>query len=206
MENNYYVYAYVRLDTNTYFYIGKGKCGRCFVLNNRSEYFMNIINKVDCAIEILYDNLTEDEAFQLEVDVIYDLVFNEGYSIEIKGIDKNTNGQHLVNCTWGGEGASGRHYIPSQSTIEKLKKSLKGKTPFNKGIPRNEWMSEEGQRIMKETHRWNIENNPNYGMRGKHHSGESKVKMRESKLGSTPNMSYEDKKRRGQKKRNSNKQ
>ena len=25
MENIYYVYAYIRLDTNTYFYIGKGK-------------------------------------------------------------------------------------------------------------------------------------------------------------------------------------
>ena len=104
MEDNYYVYAYVRLDTNTFFYIGKGKKKRYLNINSRSDHFKNIINKTECAVEILYDNLTEDEAFQLEVDTIYDLVFNEGYGIDIIGI--NNDEYYLVNCTWGGEGAS----------------------------------------------------------------------------------------------------
>ena len=117
MENNYYVYGYVRLDTNTYFYIGKGKDNRYLRLDNRKQHFKNIFNKVDCVVEILYDNLTENEAFQLEVDTIYDLVFNEGYSIDIKGIKKNSNGCHLVNCTWGGEGTSGLSIKQSQETI-----------------------------------------------------------------------------------------
>lgn len=90
----------MRLDTNTYFYIGKGKDNRCLRLDNRKQHFMNILNKVPCVVEILKDNLTEDEALQLEVDIIYDLVFNEGYSIDIKGISKNANGCHLVNMTW----------------------------------------------------------------------------------------------------------
>ena len=118
-ERKYYVYGYIRLDTNTYFYIGKGKDNRYLRLDNRKQHFMNIYNKVECAVEILYDNLTEDEAFQLEVDTIYDLVFNEGYSIDIKGIRKNTNGCHLVNCTWGGEGTSGLSIKQSQETIDK---------------------------------------------------------------------------------------
>lgn len=117
-ENKYYVYGYIRLDTNTYFYIGKGKDNRYLRLDNRKQHFMNIFNKVECAVEILYDNLTEDEAFKLEVDTIYDLVFNEGYSIDIKGIKKNTNGCHLVNCTWGGEGTSGLSIKQSQKTID----------------------------------------------------------------------------------------
>ena len=119
MENKYYVYGYIRLDTNTYFYIGKGKDNRYLRLDNRKQHFMNIYNKVECVVEILYDNLTEEEAFQLEVDTIYDLVFNEGYSIDIKGIKKNTNGCHLVNCTWGGEGSSGLSVKQSQETIDK---------------------------------------------------------------------------------------
>ena len=119
MENNYYVYAYVRLDTNTFFYIGKGKDNRYLRLDNRKQHFMNIFNKVPCVVEILKDNLTEDEAFQLEVDTIYDLVFNEGYSIDIKGIKRNDNGCHLVNCTWGGEGTSGLSIKQSQETIDK---------------------------------------------------------------------------------------
>lgn len=118
-ENKYYVYGYIRLDTNTYFYIGKGKDNRYLRLDNRKQHFMSILNKVECVVEILYDNLTEDEAFQLEVDTIYDLVFNEGYSIDIKGIKKNTNGCHLVNCTWGGEGTSGLSIKQSQETIDK---------------------------------------------------------------------------------------
>ena len=118
-ENKYYVYGYIRLDTNTYFYIGKGKDNRYLRLDNRKQHFMSILNKVECVVEILYDNLTEDEALQLEVDTIYDLVFNEGYSIDIKGIKKNTNGCHLVNCTWGGEGTSGLSIKQSQETIDK---------------------------------------------------------------------------------------
>lgn len=118
-EKIYYVYAYVRLDTNTYFYIGKGKDNRYLRLDNRKQHFMNIFNKVPCVVEILKDNLTEDEAFQLEVDTIYDLVFNEGYSIDIKGIKRNDNDCHLVNCTWGGEGTSGLSIKQSQETIDK---------------------------------------------------------------------------------------
>ena len=34
MENNYYVYGYLRLD-------------------NRNQHFMNILNKEECAVEIL---------------------------------------------------------------------------------------------------------------------------------------------------------
>ena len=44
MENIFYVYGYIRLDTNTYFYIGKGKNNRCKRLDNRKQHFMNIFN------------------------------------------------------------------------------------------------------------------------------------------------------------------
>lgn len=88
---------------------------------------MNIINKTDCAVEILYDNLTEEEAFRLEMETINDLVFNEGYSINIKDIDKNDDGKHLVNFTWGGEGTSGLSIKQSQETIEKRAKKNTGK-------------------------------------------------------------------------------
>lgn len=88
-ENKYYVYGYIRLDTNTYFYIGKGKNNRYLNIDNRSNHFKNILNKTNCVVEILYKNLTEKEAFQLEMDTIDDLVFNEGYGIDIIGINNN---------------------------------------------------------------------------------------------------------------------
>ena len=107
MEKEYYVYAYVRLDTNTFFYIGKGKNNRYIRLDNRKQHFMNIFNSVDCAVEILYDNLTEKDSFKLEIETIEDLVFNEGYSIDIPNFCEKNEICNLVNCTWGGEGTSG---------------------------------------------------------------------------------------------------
>ena len=167
-ERKYYVYGYIRLDTNTYFYIGKGKNNR-WKSSQRNDWFKRIMNKCQCVCEILYDNLTEEEAFQLEEDTIYDLVFNEGYGINIKGIENED--YYLINSTWGGEGASGRKYIPSKETLEKISKA----------------------NII------NSKNNPNYGMKGKNHTEESKQKMREGHLGSSPNMTEEDKKLRGEK-------
>ena len=46
-EKIYYVYAYIRLDTNTFFYIGKGKDNRYLRLDNRKEHFMNIFNTTE---------------------------------------------------------------------------------------------------------------------------------------------------------------
>lgn len=114
-DKQFYVYAFIRLDTNTYFYIGKGKNNRYKRIDYRSKHFKNIIDKVDCALEILYDNLTENEAFILERDTIEDLVFNEGYTIEVDNDkDKNKGYNHLVNCTYGGEGISGYKYTDEQ--------------------------------------------------------------------------------------------
>lgn len=199
-ERKYYIYGYIRLDTNTYFYIGKGSNDRWKCLYDRSEHFKNIINKVDCVVEILYDNLTEKEAYELENALIEDLVFNESYSIETKEF-KQRDDCHLVNQTWGGEGASGRAYIPNETTKQKLSDKYKGKVPVNgDGVPLHQLgKSEEGEKRRMERHKWNIENNPNYGMRGKHHTEESKQKIREKHTGRKSTLSEEELKQRGQK-------
>ena len=116
MKKEYYVYGYIRLDTNTYFYIGKGKGIRYKRIDLRNKHFKNIINYTDCTVEIIKDNLTEKEALELEQDLIEQLVFEEGYSLEIDK-DRNEGFNHLVNCTYGGEGVSG--YKHTEDTIKK---------------------------------------------------------------------------------------
>ena len=110
MRNDFYVYVYERLDNNSIFYVGKGTKDRMYRIEGymRSNHFVNILNKTPCVTYKLYDNLTEEDALFLERETIEDLVFNEGYGIDIKGyIEKEYN---LVNNTWGGEGVSGyRH-------------------------------------------------------------------------------------------------
>lgn len=117
-ERKYYVYAYVRLDVNTYFYIGKGKDNRYKRIDLRNNHFKNILNKVNCAVEIIKEDLTEYEALELEKDIIDMLVFEEGYTMEFDNFnDKNDGYNHLVNNTYGGEGISG--YRHTEETINK---------------------------------------------------------------------------------------
>lgn len=103
----YYVYEYIRLDNNTTFYVGKGKGNRAFKTIQRGEHFENIINKTDVAVIIINDNLSEEEAHNLEKETIYNYVFIEGYGINIKGIGYERGYPYLINKTWGGEGFGG---------------------------------------------------------------------------------------------------
>lgn len=92
IQNNFYIYAWKRLDTNQYFYIGKGSGKRAFNKKNRNNYFKHIINKTQCEVEFLVESLTEDRAFKLEKDLIW--CFRQ-------------NNQAQANFTDGGEGTCG---------------------------------------------------------------------------------------------------
>ena len=129
-ERIYYIYEYWRLDNNTCFYVGKGKGERCFRLDNRSKHFLNIINKVDVAVTIVADGLTEADALATESFIIDEYVMDEGYGIDIIGIKKNNTGCNLVNATWGGDGLSDPR---SEETKKKISESKKGELNPNYG-------------------------------------------------------------------------
>ena len=164
-ENNenreFYVYEHIRLDNMTCFYIGKGKGERAYELE-RNDHHDNISNMCGHAVLIIKDNLTEEEAFELERDTIEDYVFNLGYGIDIKGYDDYDHKlPHLTNCTWGGEGVSGLHH--TEETKQKMSESLKGKQ-----------ISEETKLKISES------------LKGKQISEETKLKMSEAKKGNVP--------------------
>ncbi|MFR5643870.1 MAG: hypothetical protein ACLTK7_11945 [Clostridium paraputrificum] len=107
MKREFYVYGWIRLDRNEFFYMGKGKGNRAFVPKTSNKHFMNIYRSVDTAVIFLEENLTEKKALELEQKYIEHLVFDIGYGINIKGFRESEVGL-LTNCTWGGEGTSGR--------------------------------------------------------------------------------------------------
>lgn len=137
----YYVYRYTRLDTNTPFYIGKGKNDRWSSKASRNNYFLNIINSVPYEVEIILDNLTEQEAYDKEVEFIK-LYRKLGYC--------------QANLTNGGEGTPG--WVLTEEISEKMAAAKRGKP-----------MSEEKKRV--------------FNMKGRHHSEETKEKMRMASLG-----------------------
>ena len=176
-ENNenreFYVYEHIRLDNMTCFYVGKGKGERAYDLE-RNDHHDNISNMCGHAVIIIEDNLTEDEAYWLERDIIEDYVFNLGYGINIEGHnDYDHELPHLTNMNWGGRGVtSGMHH--SEEAKMKMSESKKGKNNSMYG----KHHSEETKKNMSESKKG--KNNPMYG---KHHSEEAKKNMSESHKG-----------------------
>lgn len=91
--NSYYVYEWIRLDTNEPFYIGKGKNDRWKILNRgNNKHFNNIVDSIPIAVSILHDNLDEDVAYGLECYYIW--------------LYRDIIGYNLTNITDGGEGVT----------------------------------------------------------------------------------------------------
>ena len=190
MENNFYVYEWIRLDTNEPFYVGKGKGNRCYKLTReKNNHFNNIVNKIPVAVNILHDNLDEQTAFGLEVWYIREYRDIIGY-------------ESMCNMNDGGEGCAlrgenspmygrcgedspfyGKHH--TEEARKKISEVSKGHTlseearkkisEANKG----KFVSDETKRKISES--MNGENNPNYGKRGKDNHNYGKIHTKETK-------------------------
>ena len=112
MYNRFYVYHWLREDSTPY-YIGKGQTNRAF---DKRRLYIPPRNR----IKIVKDNLTEQQAFDLERKEI------------LKYGRKDLGTGILRNKTEGGDG-----HTPTEETRKKLSLALKGKnkgkTAWNKG-------------------------------------------------------------------------
>ena len=66
----FYVYFWIRNEDKHVFHIGKGTGDRYEDLRNRNNHFINYTRKYDCSSYIYKDNLTEQEAWDLEKELI----------------------------------------------------------------------------------------------------------------------------------------
>ena len=117
------VYRHRRLDTNEIFYIGIGKTEKRAYnkSNNRNKYWKNIVNKTKYSIEILFNNITWEDAKELEILLIKE------YGRKDLGLGP------LVNMTDGGDGSKGyKHVIKRKFSDEsRLKMSISQKKVYN---------------------------------------------------------------------------
>ena len=162
------VYKHIRKDTNEVFYIGIGKTiKRAYSSTNRNKYWHNIVNKCGYEVEIIKENLSKEEAIQMEID----LIKNYGRFDLKEG--------SLVNLTNGGDGISSvsleviekilksrSWYKHSEETKQKLSIQKKGKPNGQLGLKRS---TETKEKISK-------------SQMGKQHSEETKQKFKNRKL------------------------
>ena len=96
-SGTFYVYEHWRLDRDECFYVGKGRAGRAYAMNERNRHHKAIVAKlsrIGSALEVkmVAVGLSEADAFALEVERI--VFWREA------GVD-------LTNITDGGEGVAG---------------------------------------------------------------------------------------------------
>lgn len=139
-KKEFYVYRWYYINTNETFHIGKGKGQRYKEkTQSRNQFFKNIINKEkdNVTSEILVDNLTEQEAWDLEKQLI---------------AKYKSKGECKTNFHEGGRGGNTGNYNNPE---------------------RSHKLSEAAKKRVGEL-------NPMYG---KHHTEETKQKLREINLG-----------------------
>jgi hypothetical protein len=133
MTEEYYVYAYLREDGTPY-YIGKGKSDRAYKHRTKGTKRPKDIQR----IRIMYDNLTESDAFNREIELI------------TKYGRKDLNTGILLNRTNGGEGASGaiiKDRKSSPETKKRISEYQKGKK--HKDSTKEKMSDSAVQRIIK---------------------------------------------------------
>jgi hypothetical protein len=169
----FYVYAHYKADnpSGLPFYIGKGKGSRDVSLK-RNKFWKSIVDKHGFIVKRLCENLTEQEAWDLESALI------EQYGKLTEGTGS------LCNFSNGGEGASG--VVHSNETKKKWSDAKKGKTweeiygPLQSAAIRakrklkKRIQTEETRKKISEAHTGKI---------GKPHTTESKLKMSAGKTG-----------------------
>ncbi len=102
-----YVYRHIRLDKNEPFYIGIGSClNRCYIKIRRNKHWHSITDKTDYRVDIIFDDLSLEDAKEKEKELIY-----------LYG--KKVNGGTLVNITDGGDGSWGIKATKEQIEIRR---------------------------------------------------------------------------------------
>lgn len=179
----FYVYQHRRKDDGRIFYVGKGKGKRAYSLV-RGLFWKRVVAKHGFIVEFLKTDLTEEDAFALEIETIR---LYRSQDIE------------LINLTDGGEGTTGR-VTSDESRVRYRESRLGNKNPmFHK--THSDEIKQRISQASKESH-----SKPGYTASlaqklkgivrsdstkekirkfrtGKHHSAETKQKLSLSKKG-----------------------
>lgn len=108
MDKKYYVYGHFKRGENNPFYIGKGCGNRAYATGNRSKFWKRIANKYGYEARILIENLSEEVAYQIEMEFI----------ATYKSI-----GSCEANFTMGGDGVR----VEKRWWYDKISASMKGR-------------------------------------------------------------------------------
>lgn len=185
MDNNYLVYLHLK-PCGEVFYVGMGNKRRPYTKSDRNNFWKKIVKKHGYEIQIIKENLTKEDSYNLETSLI------KQYGRRDLGLGT------LVNLTDGGDGS--HNVSVSQETKDKLslihtgskrsdetrkKMSEKAKQRIFSQETRQKMSESAKNKIFTEEHKKKLYSNKdgeNNGMFGRTHSEETREKMRQKAL------------------------
>lgn len=162
-KDDYYVYEHIRNDNNTVFYVGKGHGQRAYN-SRRNPHHDRIVDKHGFTVRIVKDNLTEEEAFNYEHELICDYVYNKGYGIDIQGLRKLDSKYQLSNQSLGGDGNNGA--VHTEEWCKQHSEDMKGEKNPMYGVNLWETYDDDKKENIKNklSERFSGESNPMFGI------------------------------------------
>jgi len=170
-----YVYRHIRLDNNEVFYVGicsNDKKNRAYSKLGRNSLWKKIVSKCGYRVEFVIENITFDEAKQIEIDLIKE------YGRKDLGLGS------LSNMTNGGDGTTG--WVASKEFREAVSKRVKGEKNYMYGKTHSDEVKSKLSQINKgrKLPQSQIENIRN-SLIGRTHSEETKKKIGDKHKGKT---------------------
>ena len=197
MSKKYYVYEWFNVLTGEVFYVGKGTRNRYSQLTGRNQFFIDYYNTHKCESRIVYNNLTEEEAYKKEIELIY--FYRTNSSFRITNINDGGEGNPFpkgkLNPKYGkgnelkGEKNPfyGKKHSDRVRKILSKKASLKicEKNPFY-----NKKHSEQTKKIIGIKAKMRLSKKENNPMYGKTHSEEARRKISIANKGRTLSLEH----------------
>lgn len=123
----FYMYVHIRKDTDEPFYVGKGSGSRAWNTKSRNKYWKNTANKHGVITQIIFDNLTEAESLQCEIDTILEYNYI-GYKI----CNLSSGGDNPVFCK-----ETRQRMSDSRMGMKRTKESVAKTAEAHKGMKRS---------------------------------------------------------------------
>lgn len=162
----FYVYFYLRKDNNDVFYIGKGKDRRMERVYGHNLHCKRIAEKYGVKFIKVAENLSEEDAYIKEKELIKHYIYDLGYSADIEGHTNKENPHYLSNQDYGGLGCMSG--IPkSKEQKQKIRNSLMGHSVSDESKQKISQSltgkKQSAETIEKRTKNLRGKNNPKYG-------------------------------------------
>ena len=156
-EKLWYVYEWYIVETGQVFYVGQGVDNRYKTVKGRQNGFDEIYNSNKCEVRKVYEDLTQQESWDLEKELI------EKRRSEGHPLTNNHKGGRIIGTSGKDNPAYGKVY--SEDEIEARRQANLGEKNPMYGISPRERMDEETYRRWREKQKANKigEKNPNYG-------------------------------------------